>query len=376
MRQMTISLLVITFSVFLLGSGPAAAQVAPSVVAQGAYPDLAVDSAGDVHLVYVRSGTLYYREYSAADRTWSTESQPGLGAGDVSRSDPEVVIDSQDRPHVLVGSSYAYHDGSGWIQINPGVTRDTAMAIDSGDNVLVCRRGGHEGGYLGLRIRRAGTSSFTSLPDPDVADGLPLGRNDHVYGHVFVNPVDDSIHIVYRHGAPDNCAYRGSINSGSNWFGGGVSGDDHEAPSGTASGDGTLYVVCGGGTVYERTATPSTWTSLGRAVQAGGRDLPALSTDGSDNLYVTSFGGRYNVRTAGSWIGESTLPALSGNPLGFAESAGGPGSFAYVVWEEGTLVNNDAVAGTSDILFATVGSDGSVGSGDQPPPPPTDLGVE
>jgi hypothetical protein len=336
--------------------------VDPTVVAQGAYPDLVVDSAGDVHIVYARSGSLYYNKWDAGTRSWGDEDDVGLPLGRIERSDPEIVVDSLDRPHVAVGSSYAYWNGSQWVSIDPGVDRDTALAIDSDDNVFIVRRGGHEGGWLGLRVRYAGSSSFSALPDPDIANGLPLGRNDHVYGHLFVNPVDDSLHVVYRHGAPDDFAYRGSNNSGDDWFGGAVSGDDSEAPSGAAASDGTIYVISGTGYAYRRSGTPSSWSALGRAVSAASRDLPALAVDAEGNLYAASFQGRYNVRSDGSWAGASTLPDLSGLPLGFAEVAGGPGGFAYVIWEEGNDVDNDLVAGTSDILFATIAPDGTVGS--------------
>lgn len=356
--------------------------VAPAVVAQGSYPDLAVDSNGNVHIVYARSGSLYYKKWNDGTKTWGPEDNIGLGVGRLERSDPEIVIDSRNRPHVLVGSSYAYWNGSSWNSINPGVDRDTAMAIDSEDNVYVIRRGGHNGGYLGLRVRKDGASSFTTLPDPDTANGLPRGRNDHVYGHIWVNPVDDSLHVTYRHGAPNHHAYRASTNGGQNWFGGGVSGDDFEAPSGAASSSGKIYSVSGNGTLYERTGTPSSWKSLGRAVSSGGRDLPALSVDRSGNVYASAYGGDWNVRAGGSWAGAKTLPKLSGQRLGFAETASGPGAFAYVVWEEGSSVNNDARAGTSDILFATLHPDGTVGTGGgtgppppEPPPAPTGLRV-
>jgi hypothetical protein len=336
--------------------------VDPAVVAQGAYPDLAVDSAGDVHIVYARSGSLYYNKWDAGSRTWDGEDNVGLSVGELERSDPEIVIDSSDRPHVMVGSSYAYWNGSQWVSINPGVSRDTAMAIDSQDNVFIVRRGGQNGGYLGLRKRSAGSSSFSALPDPDIAGGLPLGRNDHVYGHIFVNPADDSLHVLYRHAAPTDFSYRGSTNSGQNWFGGGVSGDDAESPSGAAGADGKIYAISGTGNAYQRSGTPSSWTSLGRPVSAGSRDLPALAVDGAGNLYASCFRGRFNVRSGGAWAGQGTLPNLSGLPLGFAEVAGGPGGFAYVIWEEGSSVNNDLRAGTSNILFATIAADGTVGS--------------
>jgi hypothetical protein len=367
MRKLDLSLMLLAC---LLVPPSSADGVAPTVVGRGAYPDLAVDSAGDVHLVYVRSGDLHYRKWDSASRAWGPETDTGLSATQPNRSDPEVALDSAERPHVLVGSSYAYWNGGDWISIAPGITRDTAMAIDSQDNVYVCKRGGANGGYLGLRLRRAGTDSFVSLPDPDTADGLPLGRNDHVYGHVFVNPVDDSVHLVYRHGNPTDLAYRASTNGGENWFGGGVSGDDAEGPSGHAASDGTIYVAGGHANIYRRTGTPSSWTPLGRAINAAGRDNPALATDTAGNLYVTTFGGKYNVRSGGEWVGERILPRLSDKPLGYAEVQGGPGSFVYVVWEEGDEVIRDVLAGTSDILFATIDSAGHVGQGGQPADPP------
>jgi hypothetical protein len=280
----------------------------------------------------------------------------------VERSDPEIVIDSSNRPHVMVGSRYAYWNGSQWVSIDPGASRDTAMAIDSNDNVFIVRRGGHNGGWLGLRVRYAGASSFSALPDPDNSNGLALGQNEHVYAHIVVSPLDDSLHILYRHGAPTAFSYRGSVDSGQNWFGSGISGDDNESPSAAAGGDGRIYAISGTGYVYRRSSTTISWNSWGRPLSAGRRDLPALAVDGAGNLYASSFGGRYNVRRGGAWINQSTLPSLSALPLGFAEVAGGPGGFAYVIWEEGASVNNDALAGTSDILFATIASDGHVGS--------------
>lgn len=336
----------------------------PAVVAQGAYPDVAVAADGTVHLVYMRAGALYHRTRAADTGAWSVEESTGVSGGRIERSDPEVVVDSQGRPHVFMGSGYAWRTDTGWQSMTPLADRDTAMAIDGQDNVYICRRGGNDGGWLGLRVRRAGSSSFEWLPDPDIANGLPLGRNDHVYGHVFVDPTDDSVHVVYRHGAPTNFAYRGSENAGFDWFGGGVSSDDTEAPSGVVHTDGTIWVVGGAGNLHRRSGTPSSWQGVGRALTANGRDLPALSTDASGNVYASSFGGRYNVyRTDGTWAGEALLPSLSGLPLGFAETFRGPGDFVYVVYEEGNAVDDDLLAGMSDIVFATIGPDGTVGSG-------------
>ncbi|MCX8157978.1 MAG: hypothetical protein N3J91_16320, partial [Verrucomicrobiae bacterium] len=267
----------------LAGAVPA---LQPERVGDGAYPDLAADAVGGLHLVYVRDGALYYRHRPAGASAWAPEQATGLRAKSPHRSDPEVVVDSRRQPHVMVDGGYAWRENGAWKTLDPGVERDTAMAIDARDNIYICRRGGAQGGWLGLRLRRAGTDQFVSLPDPDVAGGLPKGQNDHVYSHVFVSPKDQSVHLVYRHGAPTRCAYRVSTDGGQNWAGGGISDDDLEAPSGLALADGSLYVISGNGTVHQRVGMPSEWRSLGRALSSGRRDLPVLAADKAGNLYA------------------------------------------------------------------------------------------
>ena len=46
-----------------------------------------------------------------------------------------------------------------------------------------------------------------------------------------MNPVNDSVHVVYRHGKPTNFAYRTSADTGQIWAGGGVSSNDDEEPT-------------------------------------------------------------------------------------------------------------------------------------------------
>jgi hypothetical protein len=337
--------------------------LAVSKVADGSYPDIIVDAAGNVHIVYVRDTVLYYKKYNISNGSWGNEEDTGVKTNNAYRSDPEIVIDSQQRPHVFAGNAYSFWNGSSWTASVINVVRDTAMAIDSKDNIYIVRRAGHGNGYMGLLKKLANSSTFTPMPDPDVANGLPKGGpSDHVYPHIVVSPVDDSLHIFYRHGAPTRFAYRTSRDGGQNWAGGGISGVSGEAPSGWAAKDGSIYGISAVGDVHKRQGNgPFTWQSLGKAVAAVDRDLPVAVTDASNNLYVTSFGGRYNVRSGNSWKGEKRLPALSGKKLGFAEAFGSSTDLVYVIWEEGDTVNNDVRAGTSDLLFATIRSDGTVG---------------
>jgi hypothetical protein len=334
------------------GPGPAL------TVGTGAYPDLAVDRSGQVHFVYVRDGGVYYRLFRPGGR-WSPEERVPIEAGDASRSDPEVALDPRQRPHVLSGQSYAWKDSGGWQTIPIDVKRDTALAIDAEGAVYVCRRGGHNGGLVGLLKRPPGASAFVALPDPDIANGLPKGTgSNHVYAHVFTDHGDGSVHVVARHGAPLPVVYRVSLDGGANWSGSAVSSEHFEAPSGTVAPDGNVFVVTGKGTVYQRAgAAPFTWVSLGSALRASKRDLPALAADTTGRLYATCFGGKYNVRSQGRWVGERRLPAPQGKPLGFAEVAAG-GTNVYVVYEEGERVNNDLPAGNSTLHFTRLLPDG------------------
>jgi hypothetical protein len=345
--------------ILLLCAVAGALICAPVKVGTGAYPDLAVDAKGRVHIVYARDEGVYYRAYQSGK--WTSEEKVPIEAGMASRSDPDVAVDTHGKVHVLAGKSYAVKESGNWRTIPIDIVRDTAMAIDSRGNVYVCRRGGHNGGLVGLLRRRAEESRFEPLPDPDIANGLPKGQgSDHVYGHVVVNAQDDSIHVVARHGAPKPIIYRVSTDGGKNWAGSAVADDKSEAPSAAVAPDGSVYVVTGRGEVYQRSGSaPFTWTALGKALSAAQRDLPALSVGSNGSLFAVSFGGRVNVRTGGKWMGEKTLPAPAGKRLGFVEVATA-GSNAFVVYEEGDHVQNDEPAGSSTIWLARLMPDGGI----------------
>ncbi|QDT55887.1 Putative endoglucanase [Caulifigura coniformis] len=347
---------IILAAVLLVAQSTAA--VAAESVARGGLPDLTVDSRGGVHLVYVRDGMLFHRERAVPTGKWSEEQNTGLKAGLAHRSDPEVVTDSRNRPHVLVGSGYAWRDGTKWIATPMEIVRDTAMAIDSKDNVYVIRRRGHQGGHIGLFVRSAGSTSFEPLPDPDIADGLPIGRNDHVYGHVFVGR-DDSLFVVYRHAAPDRCSFRVSTDGGRTWKGGGVNNDDAEAPSGALGGDRRTYVVTGLGNAFRWRDADLRWEPLGRAIEAEGRELPIVTADASGNVFVSGFGGDINVGVGGKWIGRKVLPSVSGKSIGFVDLARTKdGKFVYAAWEEGdgVAITDDSAGavGEFDLCFSKV----------------------
>ncbi|MEM7244709.1 MAG: hypothetical protein AAF533_05165 [Acidobacteriota bacterium] len=365
-----------------------------NIVAQGAYPDLVVDAIGNVHIVYWRApvpmearetGDLYYKMWDAGTDTWGPEMDTGLNTNIPERGDPEVVVDSLNRPHVHIAGGYAWLDGATWRFINPGAGRDTAMAIDSNDNVYIIRRFGSNGGHVGLRRRAAGANNFTAMPDPDIANGQPNndapGEGDHPYGHIVINPADDGLLVIYRDGPDDRrCQFRHSFTPAidSSWTGRALNDRNREAPAVAAGIDGEIWAADHLGNVYimagdDDPATPAPnfeWDFDGVGMGIGpltDRDTPAMSVDAGGNVYITAYGGDYNVYSggpAGTWVGVQTLPNPGGEAIGFAEvwQANAPDVFSYVIWEvgDGSHKEHDHVAGVQDIYLARIAPDGSI----------------
>lgn len=348
----------------LLLPGYSTAQTRMAGVGQGSYPDIAVDAAGDIHLVYARAGFLFYKKYRAAERRWEQESAVGLPVGNISRSDPEVVVDSRRRPHVFVGYSYAYRAGDDWIKVKTHTSRDSALAIDSQDTVYLCRRGGYAGGYAGIEKLPAGSDAFVPTGDPDIGGGYPkYPGSDHVYGHLAVGK-DDSLHYVYRHGTPLETSYRVSYDGGATWSGGGIAKDSYEEPFVVAMPDGTVYVVTGNGSLYRRDGAPDSWTPLGRILTLGARFLPVLAVDAAGSLFAAAFGGRWNVRRAdGSFLGTRKIPPRNGETIGYGDLAASPDGRIYLAYEEGAEIyfgDDETASGTNTIFIAELKPDGGV----------------
>jgi hypothetical protein len=331
----------------------------PSLIAFGAYPDLAFDKDGCAHLVYVRDGTLRYRKRKLKDKSWSVEIDTGILKGMVHRSDPEVTVDTSGRIHVLVGSTYAWLDGGRWNRIEGAFKRDTDLAVNSAGDVFVVRRGGHDSGFLGLLKRSAGTNQFEALPDPDVSGGFRRGRNDHVYGSIAVNPVDDSLHIVYRHATPKKISYRVSTDGGGSWQGGGITDNEPEAPDITISENGQVYVANADGYVFRKGDRPSEWIDIGRAFEGARRSLPRIEAGSYGAVHVVAFGGQYNRFFKGRWYGVRNLPSRRGKKLGYADLAVRFDGTVWIVYEEGDAVQREEPSGPSDILLVEISKPGS-----------------
>ncbi len=322
----------------------------PLVVARGSYPEIEFDHNNNLHLVYARSESLFYKFYNAETRSWSDEQNTGVSTDKVHRSDPEIEIDSQGRPHVICGPGYAWMDNDVWKQIDPKVVRDTSLALTDTDDVIITKRGGAAGGFIGIQKRSANANSFVSMPDADTASGHLPGRNDHVYSDIAASPVDGSLHIVYRHGTPTHCAYRYSEDGGETWRGGGIIDDDKEAPSIFIDDDGNIYVITGTGVIYQKTGLHSQWKSLGQPIVTDSRDRPEMIVH-DEKIYAAAFGGAFAAGSNGDWRGPFRLPALSNKSIGFVKLAKN-NNRVYAVWEEGDDVHHHDIAGTSNIVIA------------------------
>jgi len=322
---------------WVIGRGDATEVAVSPGTAEGVFPDLQVDRRGDLHLVYGRQDRVYYRKYSVAKKQWSPEQFTGIAdVAWLARSEPDIVIDSRGRPHVFAGSEYARLEGREWVRMRIANTlRDTELAVGPDDTLYLVHRGGNSGGYLGLRKLEAG--AWVPLTDPDKP---LLGQNDHVYPDLAVSPVDGSLHIAYRHGNPKKTAYRQSTDGGRTWpVQEGITDAEPEAAHIVVDHAGHVYVTNGGGQFFRR--TPDGWVPEGRVVESPARGQPELAVDRPGNVYCACWGGRYNIRRDGRWLGPRQLTSATGRPIiGFVEPAGAEG-FAYLAWEEGTQGDPD-----------------------------------
>ncbi|MGF1636575.1 MAG: DUF5060 domain-containing protein [Cyclobacteriaceae bacterium] len=326
----------------------------PSNIATGNFPDVAIDEQENIHIVYNRNG-LKYKKYVASQGIWQEEMDTGCACEMVHRSDPDIVIDSQGNPHVFCGKEYAWLSKKKWIRSIPGGSRDTELAIDGNDNVYLVHRGGYNGGYLGLTIKPKNSQKWIALTDPDVGD---TGYNDHVYPDIHIDK-NDVIHIVQRHGPEVEVTYRYSQDQGKSWMKSeAVSNDREESPHIVIDANGTPIIATGSGEIWERKNYD--WHLIGHKIHCHGRYQPELTVDQSDNVYVASFGGKFNTRYKNAWLNENILRHSEGDStIGFVEAAGAQ-DFAYVIWEEGYGNADRGLFDNAKIYIAKLYPDGTL----------------
>ena len=132
-----------------------------------------------------------------------------------------------------------------------------------------------------------------------------------------------------------------------------------EAPHIVATSKGVPFISTGAGYVLERTGKDN-WKQHGRKVELHSRMQPELGIDSKDNIYVTSFGGHYNIFYKGYWIGEKKiLPVTKNGSVGFVETAG-LNDFVYVVWEEGSGNADEGLEENAKIIVGIMYPDGRI----------------
>lgn len=326
----------------------------PEVVATGNFPDLTVDDFGNIHLVYNRSG-LRYKKYDFEKSEWLAEQETGCNCEYIERSDPDIVVDSKENPHVYCGNEYAWFDGRKWNHLKTKGTRDSELAINSNDQLFLVSRGGNFNGNIGMETRDL-NSEWTFLPDPD-ENGKSI--NDHVYSDLFV-AADNTIHLVQRHGPVQEVTYRRSTDGGRTWpVEEAVSDDRGEAPHIVVDQNGKVIISTANGYVYERTVEGN-WTEHGRKITSYARQQPELGIDAENNLYIAAFGGNYNTRYNGFWLRENFIPPVTENgKVGFVETAGHK-NYAFIVWEEGVGDAEKGLAEDASIVVGIIYPDGRI----------------
>lgn len=326
----------------------------PAIVATGNFPDLAVDQAGNIHLVYTQAG-LKYKKWDKKSATWTAEQSVGCACKNVKRSDPDIVIDSKGNPHVFCGNESASFDGKNWkVEPTKGI-RDTELAIDGNDQLFLVSRGGNNGGNIGMETKKPG-GSWQKITDPDHQQ---KGESNHVYNDLVIDK-NNVLHLVQRYGPVMQVTYRRSNDGGKTWpVVEPVSNDRAEAPHIAVDASGKPIISTGRGYIFEREDNGA-WKSFGRKVFSHSRLQPELCADDRNNIYLTAFGGKYNTRYNGSWMSEKLIEPLSENlQVGFVETAGAD-DFAYIVWEEGKGNAEEGLHDDATIFIGRLYPDGRI----------------
>lgn len=355
---LSISLLAILLSLTLHTQSLAVDSV---VVAEGYYPDIAVDAKAVGHIVYGRGEQLYYRTFST--KSWAAGEEQTVPIAksdhpfDLNRADPDIVIDSKGNPHVYAWGAYAFMQHGRWetVSLHPDPStpyRDSELAIDSQDTVYLCSRGGFQGGNVGVQKRTVDADHFVAVSDPDLGLTHPEITN-HVYGDLAISPVDDSLHFIQRHGPGKVTAYRRSRDGGIKWdLRNRVCDAEPEAPHIAVDDTGLVVATNGYGEFFR--FDQKQWISEGFPIRCRARDQPELAVDRKNNIYIACFGGQFNVRQDGRW-GETQHIAPDGDKaIGFVEISG-LSRGVLAVWEEGSGVQHEQMAkASSNIVVGSI----------------------
>lgn len=166
----------------------------------GRDPDVAVDSDGNLHVVYIKGVDTYYRKVTnPANDTPVIGSEYLVGRG----VNPQVEVDSQKNPHIVFGTAdYSYWTGSGFSTPERAFDgwRKNLIEIDSEDRVyILCDV--YEPRQVLVKIYQFG-EELTPFPinvGRDNPGGMQMARDNklhitmrdsgrHEYSRLFFNP--------------------------------------------------------------------------------------------------------------------------------------------------------------------------------------------
>jgi len=274
------------------------------------YPAIAVDSSGNLHVVWedLTPGNweIYYRQSTDGGSTWTTPRRLSWNSGD-SRY-PAIAVDSSGNLHVVwedltPGNWEIYYrqstdGGSTWttprrLSWNSGDSRYPAIAVDSSGSLHVVWYDYTPGNWeIYYKQSTDGGSTWTT------PRRLTWNSGDSWNPAIAVDP-SGHLHVVWEDPTPGNWEiyYKQSKDGGSTWttsqrltWNSGSS----SSPAIAVDSSGHLHVVWedptpGNSTIYYRQSADggSTWTASQRLTWNFGSSFsPAIAVDSSDNLHV------------------------------------------------------------------------------------------
>ncbi|MBN2490558.1 MAG: hypothetical protein JXQ29_06895, partial [Planctomycetes bacterium] len=334
----------------------AAAQLEP-IGTLGSYPDIQLDRAGNLHLVYARSGRTYYRMLPSGMNTFLAEEDTRVGASSDHQKQPDVALDSRGGVHVLGSSTYNTRTAQGWgTPLATGVGRDHHMTVAANDDVWIVYRGNQ----LSARRKRAASATFDATVS--IFSG---GGTDHVYPDICAG-TDGTVHVVFRMMYPTNydCGYLrydGQAWASVEWACLLGRSKMEEAPHVALDRNNIPWVAMPEGSLRVNHRTGGTWQhEIAVIGTAHSRSEPTIGVDQADNKFVGQWGGQYQVYNAATrtWF-SGKLPSTNGDPIGFVDVVGDRLG-AFLVYEQGKSVNKDVGAGAVNLVVVKVLPDGSV----------------
>lgn len=362
------SALILAALLLTLTAAFAGAQIKP-IGTQGAYPDIQLDKAGNLHLVYGRLGKTYYRMLSASTGALSAEESTGCAASSDHQKQPDVAIDSKGVVHVLGGAIYNTRTASGWGKaLVPGINRDHHMTVDTSDNVWVVYRGLQ----LTAKMKAANASAFGAA-----ANIFSGGGTDHVYPDITAGN-DGSVHVVFRMRFPSNydCAYvrydpKTQKWAPVEWACNNGYAKVEEGPHVAIDRNGVPWVTIPEGGLRLNHRTGGKWNTISTVGAAHTRDEPTIGVDSYGNKFIGKWGGTIYVYNAASskWT-TAKLPSTNGDPIGFVDVVSGADG-AWMVYEQSKTVNKSIGARSAELVVVRVMADGSIlpPAGTQTKPP-------